>query len=223
VLLIIVVRACADDSVHFPGSRQYGSVGQIENASDLEGVEAADIVKVIGTKEVVAKATELLQVSSERPQQQNRGGRDAAPDWTTRSISIPTKYYHAVADYPNLMRSVRNIGGQVQMPQPAPPKPTVTRPSTGGGLSLAAQAARIDLDGGDDQEAEDIAGNWDVIENYQDGDDSEQEWTVRGKEENLDKLVSIIETAVEKAKSATHVGLLTGLPRSAFPRIIGSK
>jgi hypothetical protein len=32
-----------------------------------------------------------------------------------------------------------------------------------------------------------------------------------------------LETAVEKAKSATHVGLLTGLPRSAFPRIIGSK
>lgn len=90
-------------------------------------------------------------------------------------------------------------------------------------MSLAAQAARIDLDGGDDQEAEDIAGNFELVQNYQDGDDSEQEWTVRGKDENLDKLVSILETAVEKAKSATHVGLLTGLPRSAFPRIIGSK
>lgn len=208
--------------MHFPGSRQYGSIGQIENASELEGVEAADIVKVIGTKEVVAQATELLQVSSERPQQQNRGGRDA-PDWSTRSISIPTKYYHAVADYPNLIRNVRGIGGQVQMPQPAPPRPTVTRPSTGGGLSLAAQAARIDLDGGDDQEAEDIAGNFEIVQNYQDGDDSEQEWTVRGKEENLDKLAALLETAVEKAKSATHVGLLTGLSRSAFPRIIGSK
>lgn len=177
---------------------------------------------MIGTKEVVAKATELLQVSSERPaREQNRGGRDA-PDWTTRNVSIPTKYYHAVADYPNLIRSIRNAGGQVQLPQPAPPKPTVTRPSADG-VSLAAQAARIDLDGGAEQQAEDIEGSWQVIQNYQDGDDSELEWAVRGKEENLDKLVSILETAVEKAKTATHVGLLTGLPRSAFPRIIGSK
>lgn len=209
-------------SVHFPGSRQYGSIGKIENASELEGAEAGDIVKVIGTKEVVAKATELLQVSSERPQQQARGGGRDNDDWTTRTVSIPTKYYHAVADHPNLMRSIRNVGGQVQLPQPAPLKPTSTRPSNGGNSS-AAQAARIDFDGGDEQEAEEITGNWEVIQNYQDGDDSEQEWTVRGKEENLDKLVSILESAVEKAKSATHVGLLTGLPRSTFPRIIGSK
>jgi hypothetical protein len=208
-------------SVHFPGSRQYGSIGKIENASELEGAEAGDIVKVIGTKEVVAKATELLQVSSERPQQQNRGGGRDTPDWTTRTVSIPTKYYHAVADYPNLMRSIRNVGGQVQLPQPAPPKPKATQSSNGN--SSAAQAARIDFDGGDNQEAEEITGNWEVIQNYQDGDDSEQEWTVKGKEENLDKLVSILEGAVEKAKSATHVGLLTGLPRSTFPRIIGSK
>jgi hypothetical protein len=208
-------------SVHFPGSRQYGSIGKIENASELEGAEAGDIVKVIGTKEVVAKATELLQVSSERPQQQNRGGGRDTPDWTTRTVSIPTKYYHAVADYPNLMRSIRNVGGQVQLPQPAPPKPKATQSSNGN--SSAAQAARIDFDGGDNQEAEDVTGNWEVIQNYQDGDDSEQEWTVKGKEENLDKLVSILESAVEKAKSATHVGLLTGLPRSTFPRIIGSK
>jgi hypothetical protein len=208
-------------SVHFPGSRQYGSIGKIENASELEGAEAGDIVKVIGTKEVVAKATELLQVSSERPQQQNRGGGRDTPDWTTRTVSIPTKYYHAVADYPNLMRSIRNVGGQVQLPQPAPPKPKGTQSSNG--TSSAAQAARIDFDGGDNQEAEEVTGNWEVIQNYQDGDDSEQEWTVKGKEENLDKLVSILESAVEKAKSATHVGLLTGLPRSTFPRIIGSK
>ena len=207
--------------MHFPGSRQYGSIGKIENASELEGAEAGDIVKVIGTKEVVAKATELLQVSSERPQQQNRGGGRDTPDWTTRTVSIPTKYYHAVADYPNLMRSIRNVGGQVQLPQPAPPKPKATQSSNGN--SSAAQAARIDFDGGDNQEAEEITGNWEVIQNYQDGDDSEQEWTVKGKEENLDKLVSILESAVEKAKSATHVGLLTGLPRSTFPRIIGSK
>jgi len=119
------------------------------------------------------------------------------------------------------MRSIRNVGGQVNLPQPAPPKPTATRPSNG--VSHAAQAARIDTDGGDDQDAEEITGNWEMIQNYQDADDSEQEWTVRGKEENLDKLVSILETAVEKAKAATYVGLLTGLPRSTFPRIIGSK
>lgn len=197
-------------------------MGAVDNSSELEGVEAAEIVKVIGTKENVAKAAELLQVSTERPaRDQNRGGRDT-PDWTTRNVSIPTKYYHAVADYPNLIRSVRNAGGQVQLPQPAPPKPTVTRPSADG-VTLAAQAARIDLDGGAEQDVEDIQGSWEVIQNYQDAEEGQMDWVVRGKEGDLDKLVSILETAVEKAKVATHVGMLTGLPRSAFPRIIGSK
>lgn len=49
--------------IHFPGSRQYSSIGEIENQDDLEGVSEGDIVKVIGTKEVTQKAAELLQVS----------------------------------------------------------------------------------------------------------------------------------------------------------------
>jgi hypothetical protein len=148
--------------------------------------------------------------------------KSRASDLNSKTEVVDETLLTGLLDYPNLMRSIRNVGGQVQLPQPAPPKPTTTRPSNGT-VSVAAQAARIDLDGGDDQEAEEITGNWEVTQNYQDGDDSEQEWTVRGKEENLDKLVSILESAIEKAKSATHVGLLTGLPRSTFPRIIGSK
>lgn len=48
-------------SIHFPGSRQYGSVGEIENDVPA-GTDAADIVKVIGTKEAIAKAKESLEV-----------------------------------------------------------------------------------------------------------------------------------------------------------------
>ena len=50
-------------SVHFPGSRQYSSLGDIENKDDLEDAQAGDIVKVMGSKEACAKAAELLQVS----------------------------------------------------------------------------------------------------------------------------------------------------------------
>ena len=48
--------------IHFPGSRQYGSVGAIENATEVGEATESDIVKVIGSKEACAKAAELLQV-----------------------------------------------------------------------------------------------------------------------------------------------------------------
>ncbi|KAK8853234.1 hypothetical protein IAR55_003936 [Kwoniella newhampshirensis] len=209
--------------VHFPGSRQYGSIGEIENKSELGDAEAGDIVKVVGTKEVVAKAAELLQVVNERPARtDSRQGR-STPDFPSRSISIPSKYYHAIAEQQNLIRQIRNVGGFITIPQPAPVKPAAPKPSANGsGNGLAAKAARIDLSG-DDQGEGDVEGEFELVENYKDAVEGELEWSVRAKEEDLDKVVGILEAALERAKSATHVGLLTGLPRSAFPRIIGSK
>lgn len=48
--------------IHFPGSRQYTSIGEIENSEEVAGAEPGDIVKVMGTKEVVEKAAESLKV-----------------------------------------------------------------------------------------------------------------------------------------------------------------
>lgn len=56
-----VVMTC--DSVHFPGSRQYTSIGEIENRDEVGDAEAGDIVKVMGSKEICVKAAELLQAS----------------------------------------------------------------------------------------------------------------------------------------------------------------
>ncbi|RSH91859.1 hypothetical protein EHS25_009229 [Saitozyma podzolica] len=193
-------------AVHFPGSRQYGSIGEIENKDEVADADPKDIVKVMGTKEACAKAAELL------------AGR-ATPDFSSRSISIPNKYYHAITEQQNLLRSIRNSGGHLTFPQPEPARPSV-KPSGTNGASLAAKTARIDLDA-DEPAAEE--GEWEVRENYEGSDEGELEWTVRAKEEDLDKAIAVLEQALEKAKAATHVGLLTGLPRSAFPRIIGSK
>ncbi|XAO24488.1 hypothetical protein I312_103289 [Cryptococcus bacillisporus CA1280] len=207
--------------IHFPGSRQYSSVGEIENQDELEGVSEGDIVKVIGTKEVTQKAAELLQVTSERGQRtDSRQGR-ATPDLASCPVSIPNKYYHAIAETPNLIRQIRAVGGYLNIPQPAPPKPSPKRPEPTSGGDLAAKTARIDLDG--DEEVPDVQGEWSLVKNFEGADDEESEWVVRAKEEDLDRAVKVLEQALEKAKQATHVGYLTGLPRSAFPRIIGSK
>ena len=207
--------------VHFPGSRQYGSVGDVENASELEEAAPGDIVKVIGTKETTAKAAELLSVSSERAPRQQGGSGQRTPDWPTKSITIPNRYYHALVDQPNLIRSIRAVGGSITIPQPAPPKPTTARPVSDGATSLAAKAARIDLDGTADELVEE--GDWEIRENHPEGAEGELNWTIRAKEEDLEKAVSAFEKALEHVQAATHVGFWTGLPRSAFPRIIGSK
>lgn len=192
-----------DPSVHFPGSRQYGSVGEVENAEELGDAAPGDIVKVIGTKEATAKAAELLSVSSERAPRQQGGSGRGTPDWSTRSVSIANKYYHALADQPNLIRSIRAAGGNLSIPQPAPPKPVVARPVSDGATSLAAKAARIDLDGqGDDALVE--AGDWEIRENHPEGVEGELEWVVRAKEEDLDKAVAALEKALDHVKAATH-------------------
>ncbi|OWZ35904.1 hypothetical protein C349_05122 [Cryptococcus neoformans var. grubii Br795] len=207
--------------IHFPGSRQYSSIGEIENQDDLEGVSEGDIVKVIGTKEVTQKAAELLQVTSERGQRSDSRQGRATPDLVSCSVSIPNKYYHAIAETPNLIRQIRAVGGYLNIPQPAPAKPSLKRPEPTSGDDLAAKTARIDLDG--DETVPDVQGEWSLVKNFEGADDEKSEWVVRAKEEDLERAVKVLEQALEKARKATHVGYLTGLPRSAFPRIIGSK
>lgn len=193
--------------IHFPGSRRYDAIGEVSNASELGDAEAGDIVKVVGSKEAVAKAAEELSTPApERAQRRGNGNNNLA----TRTISVPTKYHHAIAGQQDLLRQFRTIGAYLTLPT-APAKPTHTT------SDLAAKTARIDLD--DDSEE----GNWEVRANYEDAPEGEQEWTIKAKEEELDAAEAILQKAIESAEAATHVGLLTGLPRTAFPRIIGAK
>ena len=48
--------------VQFPGSRAYQSVGEPENSSELQGVDGADLVKVMGSRESCLAAMEELKV-----------------------------------------------------------------------------------------------------------------------------------------------------------------
>ena len=186
--------------VHFPGSRQYGSAGSPDNTSELADAKPEDIVKVIGTKEATAKAAELLSISSERPQRGGAGGR-STPDLASRSISIPNKYYHALADQPNLIRTIRGAGGNISIPQPGPPKPVIARPISDGVTSLAAKAARIDV-GAEDELVEE--GDWEIRENHADGAPGELDWVVRAKADDLDAAVAALEKALDHVKAATH-------------------
>lgn len=180
-------------------------MGEIENADAIEGADAADIVKVIGTKEAIAKATESLQVAIAA--RTEREPRTSTPD-ASRTVPIPAKFYFAIADQ-NVRQQVRGAGGFLNAPA-APPKPEIT--------DAAAKSARIDVDAENDTE-----GEWELRENYTGAPEGTLDWVVKGKEQDLDKAVKVLEEAVGRAEKATHVGLLTGLPRSTFPRIIGTK
>lgn len=196
--------------IHFPGSRRYDAVGEVSNASELGDADAGDIVKVVGSKEAVAKAAEELSVAA--PERAPRRGNNGNGNLPTRTVSIPTKYYHAIADQQDLLRQFRGIGAYLTLPS-APAKPKHVRSD-----DIAAKTARIDLDADDTEE-----GEWEVRTNYEDAPEGSLDWVVKAKEEDLDAAQAILDKAVSSAAAATHVGLLTGLPRSAFPRIIGSK
>lgn len=139
----------------------------------------------------------------QRPPPRDQSGR-GTPDQSSRPVPIPQKYYHALADQQNLIRSIRSAGGFLTFPQPAPPKPSFKPSGQSAGESLAAKTARIDLDEDDEGSQQPEEGNWEVKENYTEGGDETMDWVVRGKEEDLDKAVAVLEAALEKAKSATH-------------------
>ena len=117
---------------------------------------------------------------------------------------MANKYYHALADTPNLIRSIRAVGGNLSIPQPAPAKPTVARPLADGASSLAAKAARIDLGAENPEEDLVLEGEWEIRENHGDGVEGELDWVVRAKEEDLEKAVAALEKALEHVKAATH-------------------
>lgn len=178
-------------SIQFPGSRQYSQAGNIDNQEELGNVDPAELVKVIGTKEQCAEAIAVLSipVSTPNSRSQTPQGRRGGADLPSRTVSIPNKYYHAVADGGSLARQLRQVGVQVDQPTPAPAKVTPKRPEPKG-EQAGAKEARID---GDEEQAaggEQIDYTFEVYPNYEglgpEGEE-EKEWVLRGKEEVLDK------------------------------------
>ena len=154
----------------------------------------------------LTSAHSCLQISTERPARNDTH----TADLPSRSITIPTKYYHSVAGDQSLLRSIRSAGGSLAFPQPAPPRPTIARPATTNGTtSLAAKAARIDLDA-EDTGADELVpeGDWEIVENYQDAPEGELAWVIKAKEDKLDKVQQVLDAAVERAKNATHSQLI---------------
>lgn len=96
---------------------------------------------------------------------------------------------------------------------PSQPASTPRRPAPEG------SAGRID-----EEPTEPEAVQWQVVENHQDGEEGEAEWTLRGRDQAaLDHAQQLIEEAISQAQNASSVGFLTLADRSAFPRIVGSK
>lgn len=113
-----------------------------------------------------------------------------------------------------IFRTLRHLGVEAETSaQPTRPSQP-SRPS-----NSAAQTARVD-------DAEDAVteAHWEIVENYTDAEDGDSTWTLKARDQpSIDKAKDAIREAIEKAKTATHVGFLMLPDRSSFPRIIGTK
>lgn len=77
----------------------------------------------------------------------------------------------------------------------------------------ADTSARID----DDTSSSGI--QWQVVPNYEDGEEGTAEWTLKARdEESLSKAQQHLADAITNAEKATHVGFLTLANSNAFPR-----
>ena len=130
----------------------------------------------------------------------------------TTTISVPLKYHHSITYQNNLFRTLRSHNVSVEQSKvPASPA------SSSRSAAANGNGARID-----DEEEDGV--EWHVVENYQDAEEGDSEWTLKARdEEGLEHGRKIIEEALEHAKLSSHVGYLTLADRSVFPRIVGTK
>jgi hypothetical protein len=123
---------------------------------------------------------------------------------------VPLKYHHVISQQGNFFRTLRSFGVQVdqsQLPQQSalPSRPIDT-------------SARID----DTEGAPDV--QWEVVPNYQNAEDGVSTWTLKARDQSgLDRAQNLIKEAINHAERMSHVGFLTLLDRSMFPRIVGTK
>ncbi|PSR98936.1 hypothetical protein PHLCEN_2v4256 [Hermanssonia centrifuga] len=193
--------------VQFPGSRSYQSVGEPANGEELANVDAADLVKISGTRTACEKAVEELKAQVKPP----------APEGVTGTINVPLKYHHAVSQQGAFFRSLRSLNVQVE--QSASPKNPAVPPRPA--PSIESTTARID----DPEDGTTVVeAQWQVAPNYQDAEEGEAVWTFKAPDEAaLEKALQITRDAIEHAEGMSHVGFLTLPDRSAFPRIVGAK
>jgi len=198
-----------DVQVQFPGSRAYGSVGEPENTSDVEGADPADVVKVMGAKAACEKAVEELKVKAKPSENRSTNAANVVS-----VVSVPLKYHHTIHQQGNFPRQLRSFG--VQLEQSATPtRPTPAKPTVDTG-------ARIDDDSSESANQSDV--QWEVIENYQGAEEGEANWTLKARDqESLERAEKMLSEAIEHAKRSSQVGFLTLPNRKAFPRIVGSK
>jgi hypothetical protein len=232
------------NSIQFPGSRQYNSAGEPENTSELSEVVPNELVKVIGTREACQQAIEALSTASETPSRSRTPvGRNGGGASSSRAVSIPAKFFHALIDQGFLARQLRQSGIQLDLPSNAPAKPEARRPAVPAS-EPGSKTARIDED---QDEAGDGALNYafEEYDAYEGFPEEDLEFNLRGREELLERgenskpdsnpggnsclltrtssTQTVIKSMIEKVSAANKIGVLAGIPRSAFPRIIGSK
>lgn len=192
--------------VQFPGSRSYNQVGEAENIADFVDVDAANVVKVSGSRSACESAIAQLKGNI----------KSVSPQSITKEIAVPLKYHHVISRQGAVFRTLKSFDVQVDQsiqPQklalPSRPPPTV------------APSARID----------DFEGNsaapefeWEVIANYQDAEEGDSIWTLGARDQaGLEKAEKFIADSLASAERMSHVGFLTLPDRSSFPRIVGSK
>ncbi|KAH0588911.1 KH domain-containing protein [Termitomyces sp. J132] len=194
-----------DVQIQFPGSRSYHQVSEPENIADLAESDAANIVKVSGSRAAVEATIEELKGSI----------KPATPASIIDTIVVPLKYHHVISQQGNFFRTLRSFGVQVDQSRQPSKSAVPTRPPPS-----SAPTARID-------EAEDESApktQWEVVLNYQDVEEDDSTWTLKARDQaGLERAQNLIKEAIEHAQGMSHVGFLTLSERSVFPRIVGTK
>jgi hypothetical protein len=187
------------------------------NASEFVDIDPANIVKISGPKSACEQAIDDLKTAATketRAPRPQRPSRPASGQEITTNVSVPLKYHHTISNGGQFFRHLKSFGVHIDH-SVVPPKAGVPKPPVDDG-----SAARID----DVEEEATSNVKWHVTTNYQSSPEGDSEWTLRARDqEGLDRAQKRLQEAIDQAAKMEHIGFLTGLDQSVFPRIIGTK
>lgn len=188
-----------------PGWKEYESTGAVINADEIKDASEKDIIKVVGTKEAaLAASVDIIA----------KGAVNAVLKAT---VSVPRRDHARIANGGRFFRSLpygTRVGhGSAKPPSTKPIK--APKPPT----PDEVPAARID-DDEQDFESEIIFQMVPIV-NVGEEEVGDIDWIVESsKQEDLDKVVEMIQKQLVHTVAASHIGWLT-VPRSLMPRIVG--
>lgn len=205
----------ADELLEVPPHKHsllIGHQGQVRKALETEFGVSIDIPK----KTTEGAGRSQVKISGQEANINKAKARilEMVKDQENETVQVPRSIHHIVLDKGALPRRLRNNHSVVVDHAGKAPK---SSPATASSRANGGAAAPLITD---DDDGEDVH-SWNIVENAVADEGEDVPWILKGKTEDVAKAKTILQEAIDQAKTQTHRGFLILPDPSTYGLVIG--